>query len=68
MPASPVVNASPLICRSKGGFLDPLLLLATEIAVPTTVAQEINHRGPVDTAASRSAEKMGDPIFSLDGL
>lgn len=48
MPARPVVNASPLIYLSKGGFLDLLQLVGGEIIVPAVVASEILKRGQAD--------------------
>jgi predicted nucleic acid-binding protein len=36
-----VVNASPIICLAKAGFLDLLLKLPDEIIIPSTVIEEI---------------------------
>lgn len=41
-------NSSPLIILSRGGFLDLLRLVAQEVIVPSTVAAEVQQRGPDD--------------------
>lgn len=43
-----IVNASPLICLSKGGLLDLLPALFKEIVVPAAVIQEIMRKGVID--------------------
>ena len=48
MAEPPVINASPLIFLSRGGFLDLLQLLGEEVLVPSTVAVEIQQRGVED--------------------
>ena len=48
---SPVVNASPLIFLSKGGYLDLLQLAGEQVLVPEPVAEEIRRRGPDDVTA-----------------
>lgn len=45
-----VVNASPLICLGKLGHLDWLGALASEIVIPSGVANEVG-TGPADDAA-----------------
>jgi predicted nucleic acid-binding protein len=52
----PAVNASPLIFLTRADLLDLLQLAATEIAVPTPVAEEIRRRGPSDPGARALAE------------
>jgi predicted nucleic acid-binding protein len=47
----PVVNASPLIFLVRGGMLDFLQLAGTELVVPSSVATEIQRRGPADVTA-----------------
>ncbi len=47
----PAVDASPLIFLTRANLLDLLQLVASEIAVPAPVAQEIQRRGPHDPAA-----------------
>jgi predicted nucleic acid-binding protein len=46
-----VVNASPLICLSKGGLLHLLDGLFSEIAVPDKVYHEVGAKGGVDLSA-----------------
>ena len=36
-----IVNASPLICLAKAGYLDLLLKLPGEVIVPSAVLEEI---------------------------
>lgn len=47
-----VINASPLIFLSKGGYLDLLELISEEILVPDPVAAEIRQRGLDDVTAN----------------
>ncbi|MHC5724133.1 MAG: DUF3368 domain-containing protein, partial [Nostoc sp.] len=44
----PVINTSPLIFLTKGGFLDLLLLMGSSIIVPDAVAAEIQAYGEID--------------------
>jgi predicted nucleic acid-binding protein len=53
-----VVNASPIICLAKAGYVDLLLRLSTEIVVPTDVSDEIQ-AGPIDDPA-RTALASGN--------
>lgn len=46
-----VVNASPLIFLSKAGHIDLLRLVSSQVAVPESVALEINRRGADDITA-----------------
>jgi predicted nucleic acid-binding protein len=47
----PVVNASPLIFLARAGLLDSLRLITEIVMVPTSVAAEIQRRGPTDITA-----------------
>jgi predicted nucleic acid-binding protein len=44
----PVVNASPLIFLSRGGYLDLLQLAGEQVLVPEPVAEEVRRRGSDD--------------------
>jgi predicted nucleic acid-binding protein len=52
----PAVNASPLIHLSKGGLLNLLQRAGEEIVIPTTVATEIQRRGPTDPTVQGIAQ------------
>jgi predicted nucleic acid-binding protein len=45
-----IVNASPLICLAKAGYLDLLLTLPDEVIVPGAVVEEIQAGQPGDPA------------------
>jgi predicted nucleic acid-binding protein len=47
----PVINASPLIFRSRGGLIELLKLVGEKVVVPAVVAAEIRRRGPTDLTA-----------------
>jgi len=51
----PVVNASPLIFLSKGGYLDLLQLAGEQVLVPEPVAEEIRRCGTGDVTAQALA-------------
>jgi predicted nucleic acid-binding protein len=54
---SAVINASPLIIMSRGGFTDLLRCFADEITVPRPVADEISARGSDDITLRTVREK-----------
>ncbi len=63
-----VVNASPLICLGKLGHLDWLDQLATEVVIPSGVAQEIEN-GPPGDAARRWLQAVGAPhVRAIDQI
>lgn len=47
----PAVNASPLIFLSRGGHLELLRLIASEVIIPTPVVDEISQYGTDDVTA-----------------
>jgi len=51
VPERPAVNASPLICLARAGFVHLLRLAGEQIVVPKQVAEEILRRGPEDPTA-----------------
>ena len=53
---SAVINASPLIFLSRGGYLDLLRQFAERILVPAPVAEEIRMKGPDDVTARALSE------------
>ena len=52
----PVIDTSPLIFLSKGGYLDLLQLVSPEIIVPRAVAREIESYGKNDVTAQALTE------------
>lgn len=56
MAESAVVNASPLIFLSRGGLIDLLQLVSSEVIVPEAVALEIEVRGEADPTAQMLAK------------
>jgi predicted nucleic acid-binding protein len=59
-----VINASPLIFLSRGGYLDLLQRFAGRLLIPRQVADELLRRGPDDPAAR--AFSPGSPIQVAD--
>ncbi|NJO64623.1 MAG: DUF3368 domain-containing protein [Richelia sp. RM2_1_2] len=55
MAKSPVINTSPLIFLTKGGFLHLLQIVSSEIVVPQAVATEIQAYGATDVTAQALA-------------
>ena len=51
-----IINTSPLIFLSKGGYLELLQLLSPEIIVPKAVAEEIKAYGTNDITAQALVE------------
>jgi predicted nucleic acid-binding protein len=47
----PVINTSPLIFLTKGGFLDLLQVISSSVIVPDAVAAEIQAYGSADVTA-----------------
>lgn len=56
-----VINASPLICRAKAGYLDLILKLPDEVVVPSAVVEDNSGRaGRRSGAVSFSRRKIPD--------
>ena len=52
----PAVDASPLIFLSRGGFLDFLQLVGSEVVIPSTVMDEIQKYGDSDVTVRAIAK------------
>ena len=62
-----VINASPLICLAKAGYLDLILNLPDEVVVPSAVVEEIR-AGQAGDLAQLALAGRKFPISEMPAL